>query len=60
MTIGELLSPLVHTARHLDTRWQRLRRPDVRDVVLDARTAMDYGMMAPVHRRLIAVYKHVR
>jgi hypothetical protein len=54
MTIGELLSPLVHTARHLDTRWQRLRRPDVRDVVLDARTAMDYGMMAPVHRRLMA------
>jgi CDP-glycerol glycerophosphotransferase (TagB/SpsB family) len=26
----------------------------VRTVVFDARTAMDYGMMAPVHRRLLA------
>ena len=54
MKINELLSPLVHTARDLDTRWQRVRRPDRRTVVFDARTAMEYGMMGPVHRRLLA------
>jgi CDP-glycerol:poly(glycerophosphate) glycerophosphotransferase len=53
MKVGGLLSPVVHAARGLDTRWQRVRRPDVRRVVLDARTSMEYGMMAPVHRRLL-------
>jgi hypothetical protein len=53
MKVGELLSPVVHAARDLDTRWQRVRRPDMRRVVLDARTSMEYGMMAPVHRRLL-------
>jgi hypothetical protein len=54
MTLGRLASPIVETARDLDRRWQRLRRPHVRDVVFDARTAMEYGMMAPLHRRLLA------
>ncbi len=36
-----------------DTWWQRFRRPDMRHVVFDARTAMEYAMMAPVHRRLL-------
>ena len=53
MTAGELVSPFVRAARDLDTRWHRVRRPHVRNVVFDARTAMDYGMMAPVHRRLL-------
>lgn len=53
MTVGELLSPVVHAARDLDARWQRVRRPDGRTVVFDARTSMEYGMMAPVHRRLL-------
>jgi CDP-glycerol glycerophosphotransferase (TagB/SpsB family) len=51
---GRLVSPLVQAVRDADTRWQRLRLPDVRHVVFDARTAMDYGMMAPVHHRLLA------
>lgn len=54
MKVGELVSPLVHAVRELDTRRQRLRWPHVRNVVFDARTAMEYGMMAPVHRRLLA------
>ena len=54
MRVGELLAPVVHAARDLDARWQRARRPDVRRVLLDARTSMEYGMMAPVHRRLLA------
>jgi hypothetical protein len=54
MKVGELVSPLVHAVRDLDTRWHRLRWPQVRNVVFDARTAMEYGMMAPVHRRLLA------
>jgi hypothetical protein len=48
------LSAALHAARELDRRWQRLRRPHARSVVFDARTAMEYGMMAPVHRRLLA------
>jgi hypothetical protein len=44
----------VDAARRIDTRWQRHRAPDLRHVVFDARTAMEYAMMAPVHRRLIA------
>jgi CDP-glycerol glycerophosphotransferase (TagB/SpsB family) len=52
--VGELVSPLVRAVRDLDTRRQRLRWPHVRHVVMDARTAMEYGMMAPVHRRLLA------
>jgi hypothetical protein len=54
MKVGELLSPVVHAARDLDARWQRIRRPDARRVVFDARTSMEYGMMAAVHRRLLA------
>jgi len=47
-------SAALHAARELDRQWQRLRRPHTRNVVFDARTAMEYGMMAPVHRRLVA------
>ena len=54
MNIGTIVTPLLRSARPLDTQWQRLRRPDMRAVVFDARTAMEYGMMAPVHRRLQA------
>ncbi len=48
------VSPIVRAARELDTRLARTWRPDVRDVLFDARTSMEYGMMAPVHRRLMA------
>lgn len=54
MTVGDVLSPLVNAARGLDARLNRARRPGTRDIVFDARTAMEYGMMAPVHRRLMA------
>jgi hypothetical protein len=47
-------SGLVEALRSLDTRWQRRRHPSARRVVLDARTAMEYAMMAPVHRALAA------
>jgi CDP-glycerol glycerophosphotransferase (TagB/SpsB family) len=54
MSIGDLISPSVSAARRLDVRWQRVLWPGVRTVVFDARTPMEYGMMAPVHRRLLA------
>ena len=54
MTLGEIVSPVVQAARQLDSRWHRLRWPEARSVVFDARSAMEYGMMAPVHRRLLA------
>jgi CDP-Glycerol:Poly(glycerophosphate) glycerophosphotransferase len=54
MKVREVVSPLVDAVREVDTRWHRSRRPHVRNVVFDARSAMEYGMMAPVHRRLLA------
>jgi hypothetical protein len=54
MKIGARVSPLVHAVRELDTRWHRRQWPQARSVVFDARTAMEYAMMAPVHRRLLA------
>jgi len=53
MNVYELALPLARAARDVNRRWQRALRPDVRTVVFDARCAMGYGMMAPVHRRLL-------
>ncbi len=53
-TVADLVNPILHAARGLDVRWQRARRPHARTVIFDARSAMEYGMMAPVHRRLRA------
>jgi hypothetical protein len=53
MKVGELVSPLAHAARDLDGRLHRVLWPHVRSVVFDARTSMEYAMMAPVHRRLL-------
>ena len=38
--------------RRLDTRLSRYRDPYTRDILFDARTAMEYAMMSPVHRVL--------
>ena len=38
--------------RRLDTRLSRYRDPYTRDILLDARTAMEYAMMSPVHQAL--------
>ena len=54
MRIGTKVSPFLAALRDADARWQRRWRPEVREVAFDARTAMEYGMMAPVHRRLLA------
>jgi hypothetical protein len=54
MKVGTRTSPLVHACRRADRQLQRWWRPDARHVLFDARTAMEYGMMAPVHRRLLA------
>jgi hypothetical protein len=51
---GGLVWPLVRAVRDADTRLHRFRAPAVRTIVFDARNAMEYGMMAPVHRRLLA------
>jgi CDP-Glycerol:Poly(glycerophosphate) glycerophosphotransferase len=53
MRRGKLIAPLVQAVRSVDTRWRRFQSPHTRHVVFDARTAMEYGMMAPVHRRLL-------
>jgi hypothetical protein len=36
----------------MDTRWRHRRAPDERHVLFDARTAMEYAMLAPLHQRL--------
>jgi hypothetical protein len=54
MTVPTFIEPLARAVRDVDRRWQRRRQPQVRHVAFDARTAMEYAMMAPVHRRLLA------
>jgi hypothetical protein len=54
MNVRTLMLRLARVAQRVDTWWQRLRRPDLRDIVFDARTATEYAVMAPVHRRLLA------
>jgi hypothetical protein len=51
---GALATAAVELARRADTWWGRRLRPDARHVVFDARTAMEYAMMAPLHRALTA------
>jgi hypothetical protein len=40
--------------RRFDTRLTRSRDPDTRHILLDARTSMEYAMMAAVHQALAA------
>ena len=42
----------IQALRRLDTLVSRYRDPDTRDILLDARTSMEYAMMAPVHEAL--------
>jgi hypothetical protein len=49
-----LASRAVQLARSADTWVSRRLRPGARHVVFDARTAMEYAMMAPLHRALAA------
>jgi hypothetical protein len=53
MTVPTFIEPLARAVRDVDRRWQRRRQPHVRHVAFDARTAMEYAMMAPLHRRLL-------
>jgi hypothetical protein len=46
------LGRLVATARSLDMRLRRWRAPDRRQLLIDARTAMNYATVAPVVERL--------
>jgi len=54
MTIGRATAWGIDALRRADTHLHRYRHPDRRHVVLDARTAMEYAMMAPLHRGLAA------
>ena len=54
MRVAAVASHAVQVARVADMRWNRVWSPDARTVLFDARTSMEYGMMAPVHRRLLA------
>ena len=53
MSVRASMLRLARTVQHVDAWWHRFRRPDLREVVFDARTAMEYAVMAPVHRRLL-------
>jgi hypothetical protein len=48
------VAPVVEFARRADTWWSRRVNPARRHVVFDARTAMEYAMMAPLHRAVAA------
>src|SRR5215213_8199238 len=45
MNVRTRMLRLARMAQRVDTWWQRFRRPDLRDVVFDARTAMEYAVM---------------
>jgi hypothetical protein len=42
----------VFRARALDTRFQRLLRPEQRRILINAGLPMEYSMIAPIHRQL--------
>ncbi len=44
----------IDAIRELDRRVSRYRDPASRDILLDARTSMEYAMMAPLHEALAA------
>ena len=46
------LKRVISTARDIDKRWQRWRSPDRRRLLFNARTAMNYGTIAPIVGRL--------
>lgn len=43
---------IVSRLRALDTRFQRLLRPERRRILIDAGLPMEFSMIAPIHRRL--------
>lgn len=43
---------LIRWAQDLDVRWARRRQPNVRSVVIDARTPMNLAIIEPVYRAL--------
>ena len=42
---------LIEIAREADKRWQRWRKP-LRSVLVDARTPMNYAIIAPIHKAM--------
>jgi hypothetical protein len=54
MKVGERLLSLRRAVHRVEVRSHRLVWPDARRILFDARSAMEYAMMAPVHRRLLA------
>lgn len=43
------LSPLLKVTQRLDRKWQRWRRPDVRSVLVNSRTPVNYMCAAPIY-----------
>lgn len=46
------LSRIVELAQRTDTRFRRWRDPESRAVLVNARTPMNYAVMAPIHRAM--------
>ncbi len=46
------LSDIVELAQRADTRLQRWRAPESRAVLMNARTPMNYAVMAPIHKAM--------
>jgi CDP-glycerol glycerophosphotransferase (TagB/SpsB family) len=49
MSVGALLK----LAQKADTRLHRWRSPDARSILVDSRTAMNYSIIAPIHRAML-------
>ncbi|MEW6127528.1 MAG: CDP-glycerol glycerophosphotransferase family protein [Acidobacteriota bacterium] len=46
------LATVFKSIRQVDEKWQRLRHPDSRAVLVDSRTPMNYAIVAPIHRAM--------
>ena len=59
MSVASAARSPINALRSFDRLLSRYRAPETRDFLLDARSSMEYAMMAPVHRAL-AVDPRVR
>ncbi|MBI3652032.1 MAG: CDP-glycerol glycerophosphotransferase family protein [Acidobacteria bacterium] len=48
---------LLKFAQQTDAKWQRHRHPENRSVLVDSRTAMNYAIVAPLHRMMRADHR---
>ena len=54
MSVPPAARRVISALRRFDVRLSRYRDPETREILIDARSSMEYAMMAPVHAALAA------